>query len=75
MEKLHALKLIRIVDFEDMAESVTCDPTSKDLHMCNMCPKCKDQEFAIAKQGDLQDYHAVQITRWSTEKVIRENKH
>lgn len=69
VEKLHSLGFIGGTDLEEMAESVCCDSNSKDC-MYNECPACKDKDFSVATEGDIQA--SVFITQWTTETVVRE---
>ena len=56
---------------EEMVESICCDSKSKDC-MYNACPNCKDREFPIASERDLES--TVYCTQWMTEAVLREKK-
>ncbi|KAL1258954.1 hypothetical protein QQF64_009531 [Cirrhinus molitorella] len=69
VEKLHSLRLIGSTDLEEMAESVCCDPNSKDC-MYNECPACKNKDFPVACGGDMQA--SVCFTQWTTKTVVRE---
>ncbi|XP_036929141.1 uncharacterized protein LOC119005523 isoform X2 [Acanthopagrus latus] len=69
VEKLHSLRLIRGTDLEKMAESICCDSNSKGC-MYNECPDCKDRDFPVVSEGDLQA--VVFFTQWTTETVLRE---
>ena len=71
VEKLHFLRVIGSTDLEEMAESICCDSKSKDC-MYNACPNCKDREFPIASERDLES--TVYCTQWMTEAVLREKK-
>lgn len=71
VEKLHSLRLIGGTDLEKMAESICCDSNRKEC-MYNECPDCKNRDFPIASEGDLQA--TVSFTQWTTETVLREKK-
>lgn len=53
VEKLHSLRLIGGTDLEKMAESMCCDSNSKDCRY-NECPDCKNRDFPVVIEGDLQ---------------------
>jgi hypothetical protein len=71
VEKLHFLRVIGSTDLEEMAESICCDSKSKDC-MYNACPNCKDREFPIASERDLES--TVYCTQWMMEAVLKEKK-
>ena len=71
VEKLHFLRVIGSTDLGEMAESICCDSKSKDC-MYNVCPNCKDREFPIDSERDLES--TVYCTQWMMEAVLKEKK-
>ena len=73
VQKLHTLQLLETTDVEVIANSICCDPASKEC-MYDECPKCRSNVYHLNHDYDYDAEAPVRFAQWTTELEEKEEE-